>query len=214
MKKIFLVLNLVLIFSACGEIKEYYKKEGGVVYFENEKINNADFDSFEVLHNDYYNSYSKDKNNVYCGDDIIKGANADSFEVLSSVYAKDKNQVFVDCGRGFKENEIKIDVKTVEFIQSEYNFDWAKDKDSIYFYGEKMVDSDPNSFVILDDDYSKDKNNVYIFDSGEYAFKIESADPSTFEVLKNGYSKDKNNCYFRNGDIVEMSKCGKLKNIF
>ena len=57
--------------------------------------------------------------------------------------------------------------------------------------GQELKDVDVNTFEILENPYSKDKNNVYFMD-----VKIENVDAETFEVLGKGYSKDKNNVYF------------------
>jgi hypothetical protein len=58
--------------------------------------------------------------------------------------------------------------------------------------------ADPDTWVDLGNDYSKDKNNVYL-----RAVKFEGADPTTFEVLDTDechtsgtYAKDANNVYY------------------
>jgi len=59
----------------------------------------------------------------------------------------------------------------------------------------KIEGADPDTFEVMEDGYSKDKNSVYWIDK-----PIENSDPNTFIILGNGFEKDKDRVFFR--DIV------------
>lgn len=63
-----------------------------------------------------------------------------------------------------------------------------------------ILGADPNTFVILDNDYSKDKHRAYW-----NATPIEGADSSTFHALGNGYAKDNRMTY-----LLKKEKGGTL----
>ncbi len=52
--------------------------------------------------------------------------------------------------------------------------------------------ADVKSFISINDNYGKDKNNVYLDEN-----IINNADAQTFEYLGGPYSKDKNNAYYQ-----------------
>lgn len=93
------------------------------------------------------------------------------------------------------------DPKTFEIISTDYLDDsldpkqnptltYARDKNFLYRVGEKVVDADPDTLIILGNGYIKDKNSVY-----SRGKKIEGSDSKTFEFLKYGYARDKNFVY-------------------
>ena len=98
-----------------------------------------------------------------------------------------------------------VDVATFEAIEG--NVAYGKDKNNVYFLGEKIKGADAKSFeVILEPSdivqmYSKDKNSVFI--GGR---KIKEADSKTFERLPKTtyYSKDKNNLYYQEVKIDKI----------
>ncbi len=76
-----------------------------------------------------------------------------------------------------------------------------KDKDNVYISRElelmkqhefKIEGADSESFIVLWELYSKDKDNIF-YDLD----KIEIVDYNTFEMLKEGFSRDKYNLYYR-----------------
>ena len=85
---------------------------------------------------------------------------------------------------------------------------YARDKDSVYvghYEGEvvEVPNSDPNTFVGLEENFAKDAVAVYsvvgmggVLGSTPRAVPILGADPESFEVLKSGYAKDKYRVYF------------------
>ena len=55
---------------------------------------------------------------------------------------------------------------------------YAKDKNNVYYHGNKIESADPATFKILDIDYAKDKNHVY------YTGKIiQDGNPADFELV-------------------------------
>lgn len=83
------------------------------------------------------------------------------------------------------------------FAVSAKYVDFAQDKNGFYFFGEPMK-VDPDTFQVLSNTHSKDKNGVYY---GVHT--MEDADPKTFEVInyviysQTPYSKDKTHVYYQ-----------------
>jgi hypothetical protein len=63
----------------------------------------------------------------------------------------------------------------------------------------RLKDADLFSFEVINDIYSKDKQNVYYKNC-----IITDADASTFEVIDDIYSKDKNHKYYQNGILLGL----------
>jgi len=89
---------------------------------------------------------------------------------------------------------------------------YYKDKNHIYNCYSKngqnsINNSDSATFQIIDDDFAKDKNNVY-YDSrtmGGYKFSIvENVDPGTVEALNSNIIKDKGGVYYIYHERMEV----------
>jgi hypothetical protein len=142
-------------------------------------------------------------------------------------YIKDDESVYY-CDWDYNKNDTAIhkfeeaDPSTFSFVidtENRWNWKlWLKDKSRVY----KLVNSnqreildkiihvdkaDPDTFEIINNTYSKDKNNVFC-DKGQEIELIDRADVHSFEDLKYGlsyeYAKDKKNT-FRNCDILDKS---------
>lgn len=104
---------------------------------------------------------------------------------------------------------------------------YSKDKYRVYWKGVEIVDSDTDSFELLNDCYAKDKNGYYywgypvtsisedrfqklggpyyvddkyVYYNGEYSpayFLLPEADKATFQVLSPQIGKDKEHVYFQ-----------------
>jgi len=139
-----------------------------------------------------------------------------------SLFYHIENNSMYWSGKELKE----VDLKTLTIITSDgkniplkdYKEQIAshfiKDKNNVYYQGEKIQGADPSTFKALGEDYFKDKNNVYqlimpkekkipniagLCDLSKFegsVKKMEKADPNTFEALGNGYFKDKNSVYY------------------
>lgn len=76
---------------------------------------------------------------------------------------------------------------------------YSKDKQNVYCRNCIITDVDASTFEVIDDIYSKDKQNVYYKNC-----IITDADASTFEVIDDIYSKDKNHKYYQNGILLGL----------
>lgn len=199
-------------------LDEYYSKDKSNFYYQLSAIEEADYDTFQIL--GY--GYAKDKNTIFLGNHpglytgdspndkeflkLEKKIDIASFVVLSYVYFKDKNIVMYDNRHGGTDKVTEIigaDSDTFEVITGEY----SKDKNNIYFQSVKSDITDYNTldYNLKNDTYgfySTDKNGVYF--GGR---KIIEADLSTFEVITcqmgtGCFAKDKNNIY-SGGDILK-----------
>lgn len=188
MKKVFLVLILVLVFSACGEKKMEEKKE------------EAKTDEIDLG-----NGFYKNKDEVYfdTGDyGIMRSKNVDveTFENIGGGFNKDKNSFYCFFDKIdsiiFDKTDI-VDRETFEVLEKSA---FAKDKDSYYrcylgtsegVVSQILKQPDENSFQDLGSDYSKDKFYVFYGDKTEYGYPIlKESNLKTFEVLSNGFAKD------------------------
>lgn len=100
-------------------------------------------------------------------------------------------------GVGFRRIQMDADARTFK-VDKEYSA-YGIDKNRAYYFGKPILESDGESFKILDGSYQKDKNHVYYKNN-----IIPSADPQTFidapwdstghEPLC--FAKDKNDFYY------------------
>ena len=163
--------------------KSYYEIIEGKIYYQGnwedpvlvEEIDAKTFTELKYL-------YAKDKNNYYYKNKKID-VDKNSFVIENYFIAKDKNYVYA-LGRkipGFPSEKLKLYENDARYITDGRN---------VYFIDEKLINSDPDTFIVLDNETAKDKNNVY-----KYGEILYGADPETFEILGSIYSKDKNKVY-------------------
>ncbi|MDH5476478.1 MAG: DKNYY domain-containing protein [Cyclobacteriaceae bacterium] len=161
----FILVLLLLLFFSCD--KGYEKSWFGGVTFNENKVDVQDWWSFEILQNDY----ARDVKTGYYRGNIIDGSDGKTFEYVWGSFAKDKNYVY-------SSNTYK------PFVIIEYVPTTRTNTITI-------LDEDPSSFVVLDNEFAKGNNHVYtMFDV------LESADASTFESLGNGFAKDNKTVFF------------------
>lgn len=232
----------------CVESEGYFKRWGTYYYqprgsFKGDevKVEGADARTFEIINS----KYAKDKNHFYFGSSIVEHADPETVVLLDYAYLKDKNNVFYygalmndvdfetfetirthyakDKNHVYKGADIIVDADPETFIfMGEINTipEYAVDKNTAFYRGESIPDSEGISFQLLNDHYSKDKGNVYyesiiiegadsasfeLLDNDSYAKdskyiyfqgdRITKADRNSFELLLGGFSKDKNNVY-------------------
>ena len=188
--------------------------------------------------NNFKGLFFKDKKLVYYKDKALEGSDPKkSIIILAAFDGKKENDIntviFFPCNDYIEDTQVyssnnnniyykdrKISGADKEsFAIEKKNVFYSRDKNFVYFMGEKQekIDNDtfemlsyryskdknhvyrnnrifdgtdPDSFVILDDNYVKDKNSVY-FEN----LKIDLSDPETFIIMKYRYSKDKNFAY-------------------
>lgn len=140
---------------------------------------------------------------VQIGNSIVSAFTKDEFELntfepITAVKKIDYwtivvNNVLINKGVLFPE----IDVKTFEVL--DYNF--SKDKNSIYYNGQKISGVDHASFKIISNEYSKDAKHVY--------FKniiLKEAIPETFkQTSEYGIWEDGKHQY-KEGQIISLKK--------
>ena len=194
-----------------------YAKDAVRVYYE---VDSSDLsDSFTPIvgadsktFTSIGHKYAKDAHHVFLKGKMIEGADAPTFTFVGipkatfnpyMYYTKDSRNVYFEGGM-----LSGADPQTFVFIPDMGNDMslYAKDKNHVYdtYIGTLVEGADPESFVVLNSIYAKDKKNVYsgdphvIDDTG--MFPIKGADPSTFVLVKGNPSydaRDKNHKYLR-----------------
>jgi len=113
---------------------------------------------------------------------------------LRNGYLKDNRFIYFHTWteEGYEDRLVKeADYTTFSVIKWEY----AKDKNNVYYYGKKINGADVSTFQIIKEGNekektAKDKNFVYW-----HGVKLKDADPKTFQLLEHGYKKDKKHIY-------------------
>lgn len=187
-------------FSTIG--RGYGKDKNNIYYFE-QKIINADTQSFSLLFKTKYlssgefvsNWYAKDKNNAYYRSSLIPGADVKSFVSLGNSYAKDNYRVYY--GETILEN-----ADTNTFILAE---EYAKDKNHVFYGGEELkIEINPDSFTVLREGVIKDNKRVYFFDkfNDKYVL-ISNVDAPTFQYIGTCRSVERSSgFYFKDKNYV------------
>ena len=167
-----------------------FAKDKNSVYYENKKLNEIDTSSFEKIEFNFI----KDKNGLYKIDkndenDEIKliplneKVNLENFEEIGGNYYKDDKNLYY-----FGENEFKkidgSDPNSFEYDNENYTF-IAKDKNNVYFDGEKVKGIDVKSAEGIDGLWIKDKNSVFY--QGK---KLEKISSNNFNYFDGGMSYD------------------------
>ena len=168
-----------------------FAKDKNSVYYENKKLNEIDASSFEKIEFNFI----KDKNGLYKIDkndenDQIKlipineKVNLKNFEKAGGNYYKDDKNLYY-----FGENEFKkidgSDPNSFEYDNENYTF-IAKDKNNVYFDGEKVKGIDVKSAEGINGLWIKDKNSVFY--QGK---KLEKISSNNFNYFNGGMSYDK-----------------------
>lgn len=158
------------------------------------KLEGRDARTFELLDN----GYTKDKNGIYSGSTLLQGIDISTFSSFKdSNYVQDKNGIYYYDYAGLK----KLDwVDSVSFtVLSMHNYGpvYAKDKNNIYLGANVVTGVDVNTFEIINDDFTKDKNHVYNGLEIAKSYPDDVAfDPVTFHALNHpDYTADKNGVY-------------------
>jgi hypothetical protein len=202
-----------------------WAKDAHNVYSVNERLPNADPDSFVIWKRPYqYASttvsstpYAKDKNNAYYRSSIIAGADPTSFmPVLDGIkphdatygydagYAKDLTHVY------YGGKLIQADAKEFEVIEG-----YGKDATTVYRRGLPLaLPLDPDTFKVVGQGLL-DSSHVYFYDEflgDEGGFRASTTtDPSTFsyvgvcgsvEKSSSSFYKDKNHVFVGDQPII------------
>ena len=169
----------------------YFAKDKNNVYYQNKKINGIVADGFEQIQSNFI----KDKNRLYKIDEdeekneiklipINEKVNLENFEEIGGNYYKDDKNLYY-----FGENEFKkiegADPNSFKYDNENYTF-IAKDKNNVYFEGEKVKGIDVNSAEGINGLWIKDKNNVFY--EGK---KLKGISSDNFSYFNGGLSYDK-----------------------
>ena len=170
-----------------------YSKDKNNVYYDFQKIEGADIKTFEP---DGY-SIGKDKTGVYYKTHKINGIDVNSTEVLENEFYKDKNNIYYRNKKleNFKPENFEVISSSLVQQNEDFYYFTEDENDNTKFFLLENKNVDVETFEVLDEEYTKDKNNVY------YKGKIlKGADVKTFDIhynkSDNGYKiKDKNKVY-------------------
>ena len=169
----------------------YFAKDKNNVYYQNKKINGIVVDGFEQIQSNFI----KDKNRLYKIDEdeekneiklipINEKVNLENLEEIGGNYYKDDKNLYY-----FGENEFKkiegADPNSFKYDNENYTF-IAKDKNNVYFEGEKVKGIDVNSAEGINGLWIKDKNNVFY--EGK---KLKGISSYNFSYFDGGLSYDK-----------------------
>ena len=109
--------------------------------------------------------------------------------------------------KAYEQKNHKIYYREIEVKDADYNsFEeidiyYGKDKNYVYYMGEKIDEIDSNTFKNFSFPfYIMDKNGIYYQENFNKYKKIENIDISSFEILDSHYSKDKDTVYCK--DII------------
>lgn len=97
--------------------------------------------------------YAKDKKHVYRLGSIIEGANPLTFKTLTEYYSRDDKNIYL---MNFKIPQ--ADVRSFKILNKRFT---AKDNHHVYYKGTIIRGADPDTFIALNDSFSKDKNGCY-----------------------------------------------------
>ena len=173
----------------------------------NPKIDKATFQEIDAV-------YAKDKNGVYVWENRgwkkLEGIDPITFQIINISgsarrYLKDKNGIY-SIIYSMDGDSDKLVLENLPYDPQTYeviNQLYSKDKNNIYYSDRKIIGVDLPTFQRIDEYiYSKDKNNIYF--RGK---KISGADKNTFEKIDEyNYSKDKNNIYYNDKKIEGVDK--------
>lgn len=176
----------------------YFAKDKNNVYYQNKKIDGLVADGFEQIQSNFI----KDRNGIYKFEEdenekslkiTLINAKID-FENLKELdwkyFGDDKNIYYFD-ENSFKKVD-KADINSFERIDSTGFF---KDKNNVYYEGEKVEGIDMNSIEVISGMWIKDKNNVFY--EGQ---KLKGISSDNFSYFDGGLSYetilfDKNGIY-------------------
>ena len=174
-------------------IDDYFARDDKNLYTFGYKLDGIDPKTFETLNYEMI----KDKNGVYFLENISeenenleikvkkldsKGIDLKSFKNVdnSDYYFKDKNGVYYENSENLHKIE-NVDLKTFEAL----DYDFTKDKNNVYYEGEKVEGIDMNSIEVVNRMCIKDKNSVFY--RGK---KLEKISSNNFNYFDGGMSYD------------------------
>ena len=193
------IVILVFLVANLG-MAEYIKKDNAVYYkdeiwqADEKKVNNADFKTFVELNK----IYGKDNKNVFYGDEKLENADFKTFQAVGENIGRDKDNFY------WYNQKVKINPKDFKLYKNKDKIVYFRNNGKIYDL--KGLDElngieDVDTFEVLDDEYSRDKYNIYY---GGVTFS--DVDMDTFQIImQDTYAKDKNKVYYGSRPIREVN---------
>ena len=179
------------------QLNHLWSKDDKYIYCRNSKVMKADITTFKVLNA----IFAKDVNHVFYIDgvahdidtstfvplDVGKIEQADSIYIDESRrwsykgYGRDKDHVYFHDMMSGKPRVVKgVDIDSFEVL----DFNYARDKEYIYYYGLKVKEASGSNFQILNAFFSKDDKHVFYSERA-----IPKVDPENFEPIGDFDSK-------------------------
>ena len=193
------IVILVFLVANLG-MAEYIKKDNAVYYkdeiwqSDEKKVNDADFKTFVELNK----IYGKDNKNVFYGDEKLENADFKTFKAVGENIGRDKDNFY------WYNQKVKINPKDFKFYKNKDKIVYFRNNGKIYDL--KGLDElngieDVDTFEVLDDEYSKDKHNIYYG-----GVTLSDVDMDTFQIImQDTYAKDKNKVYYGSRPIREVN---------
>ena len=202
------IIVLVFLVANLG-MAEYIKKDNAVYYkdeiwqSDEKKVNDADFKTFVELNK----IYGKDSKNVFYEDKKLENADVKTFQAISDELGKDKKYIYR------YDEKMEVNPKDFKLYKNKDKIIYFRNNGKLYEAGtflENTTVEDLDTFEILDDEYSKDKHNIYYG-----GVTLSDVDMDTFQIIMpNYYAKDKNSVYSRHKKIKGANpKTIKILNI-
>ena len=193
------IIILVFLVSNLG-MAEYIKKDNAVYYkdeiwqADEKKVNDADFKTFVELNK----IYGKDNKNVFYGDEKLENADFKTFQAVGENIGRDKDNFYR------YNQKVKINPKDFKLYKNKDKIRYFRNNGKIYDLeglNELNGIEDVDTFEVLDDEYSKDKHNIYYG-----GVTLSDVDMDTFQIImQDTYAKDKNKVYYGSRPIREVN---------
>jgi len=182
---------VILIFLVANLGMAEYIKRNNAVYYKDEiwqadekKVDDADFKTFVELNK----IYGKDSKNVFYEDRKLDNADVKTFQAISDELGKDKKYIYR------YDEKMEVNPKDFQLYKNKDKIIYFRNNGKLYEAGtflENTTVEDLDTFEILDDEYSKDKHNIYYG-----GVTLSDVDMDTFQIIMpNYYAKDKNSVY-------------------
>jgi len=168
--------------------------------FERVRLDNLDIQSLEFLDDA---NYFKDNQNVWYRGNLISERSADFKRLGTSKYYVDTEFLFYE-GERIQESFLSDKINGIQV----FNESFLKISDQYYIKrgSENILNNtgaDLDTWTMVDDVYSKDKDNVYA--RNFLNLRIVTSDISAFEALSFVYSKDSSKVYYQGFEIEGLS---------
>lgn len=151
-------------FSAIDNFYDIYTDKNNI-YYSGNKLTGADRQTFEILKKAYTDCQirlARDKGHVYFfwfgQTRVISGADPNTFGLLSCYYAKDAQHVY--NMKMLNKDPVMLAKANAESFKV-LPYDYAKDKNYVYYQGNIFDGADASTFQVIVNNYTKDKNHVY-----------------------------------------------------